>query len=80
MVVEVRKMFFVVCVVKNAREAIEGEFHGKFKGMSNVTVKVVAEVGAKVVEEIELIGLGGLPLLEWSSERRRNRDRGKVSM
>jgi hypothetical protein len=79
MVVEVRKMFFVVGVVKNVREDTEGEFHGKFEGMSKVTVKVAAEVGEIVAEEIELFGLGDLSLLEWSSERRRNRDRGKVS-
>jgi hypothetical protein len=33
-----------------------------------------------VAEEVELFCLGGLPLLEWNSERMRNGDRGKVSM
>jgi hypothetical protein len=40
--VEVGKMFFMLCVIKNVRETIKGEFHGKFKGRIVVTVEVVA--------------------------------------
>jgi hypothetical protein len=79
---KVGKMFFMVCVIKDVRETVKkGAFHSKFKGVSAIAVELVAYVvGEIVMEEVELFSLGGLSLLEWSSEGKGNRDRGKVSV
>jgi hypothetical protein len=38
MIIEIRKVTFMIGVVKNMREAVEGELHCEFESMSFITI------------------------------------------
>jgi hypothetical protein len=60
------EMLFMVGVVKDVREAMKGEIHGKFQGVGVITIEMIAEMNEVVVaKEIKLFSLRSLPELEW---------------